>query len=155
MCSRLDKDARLQGWLRTTAAFTLLKRLARQDAAIAALLVTQAEAVLRRLPVHGGTTRLVAALRSCVVRLGYFRPSTALLQSLTLRRALHLAMTELTVPFMPIIQRTLIPITRPVRVSICNKRPLSSVIKTQAPHHRTRNRASVGQWMRANSRPER
>ncbi len=53
-------DARLQAWLRTPAALTLLKRLGREPTRAAQLLVS-AEAVLRRLPAAGLTRSRLAA----------------------------------------------------------------------------------------------
>jgi uncharacterized protein (TIGR02679 family) len=50
---RPDRTPRLLAWLPTAAAGALLKRLARQDAALAETLLTQADAVLRRLPAPG------------------------------------------------------------------------------------------------------
>lgn len=61
ICKRRDGDARLQGWLRTPAASTLLKRLTRQDVAIASSLLTQANAVLSRLPIQGMARAQLAA----------------------------------------------------------------------------------------------
>lgn len=50
---RTGRDARLQAWLQTPAAGTLLKRLARRDATLADTLLAQADAVMRRLPAPG------------------------------------------------------------------------------------------------------
>jgi uncharacterized protein (TIGR02679 family) len=54
-------DARLQAWLQTPAASTLLKRLTHQDAAAAASLLARADTVLRRLPAAGLTRAQLAA----------------------------------------------------------------------------------------------
>ncbi|HZE92286.1 MAG TPA: TIGR02679 family protein [Rhizobacter sp.] len=54
-------DARLQAWLQTPAASTLLKRLARQDAAAAQSLLERADTVLRRLPAAGIARAQLAA----------------------------------------------------------------------------------------------
>ncbi|MGJ7541509.1 TIGR02679 family protein [Variovorax sp. LT1R16] len=51
--SQRDRDARLQAWLQTLAAGTLLKRLARQDTAVAETLLVKADAVIRCLPAAG------------------------------------------------------------------------------------------------------
>jgi uncharacterized protein (TIGR02679 family) len=50
---RQDCDSRLQDWLQTSAANTLLKRLARQDPNVAGSLLMQADDVLRHLPAQG------------------------------------------------------------------------------------------------------
>lgn len=50
MIQRPERDPRLHGWLQTPAAGALLKRLARRDTLAADTLLTQADAVLRRLP---------------------------------------------------------------------------------------------------------
>lgn len=48
-----ERDARLLAWLQTPAAGTLLKRLARQDTAVAETLLAKADAVMRCLPAAG------------------------------------------------------------------------------------------------------
>jgi uncharacterized protein (TIGR02679 family) len=54
-------DARLQGWLQTPGATTLLKRLTRQEVVAADHLLAGADAVLRRLPGAGMTRSQLAA----------------------------------------------------------------------------------------------
>jgi uncharacterized protein (TIGR02679 family) len=56
-----EHDARLQAWLSTPVAGTLLKRLARQDTAAAEALLAQTTAVLRYLPAAGVTHAQLAA----------------------------------------------------------------------------------------------
>lgn len=48
-----EYEARLRAWLQTPASATLLKRLARRDAAVAGALLRQADSVLRCLPAAG------------------------------------------------------------------------------------------------------
>lgn len=61
MVQRPGRDARLQAWLQTPAAGTLLKRLARRDAALAETLLARADAVMRRLPAPGLARAQLAA----------------------------------------------------------------------------------------------
>lgn len=61
MVQRTGRDARLQAWLQTSAAGTLLKRLARRNATLADALLTRADAVMRRLPALGLTRAQLAA----------------------------------------------------------------------------------------------
>lgn len=58
---RTGRDARLQAWLQTPTAGTLLKRLARRDAALAETLLAKADAVMRRLPAPGLARAQLAA----------------------------------------------------------------------------------------------
>lgn len=60
VAARQTDDMRLQAWLQTPTALTLLKRVAR-DPKRAAQLLTGAEAVLRRLPAAGMTRSRLAA----------------------------------------------------------------------------------------------
>lgn len=61
VAARAGLDSRLQAWLQTAAASGLLKRLSRQDASVADGLLSQADAVLARLPAAGVPRSQLAA----------------------------------------------------------------------------------------------